>query len=237
MKALHYDNLSEALVQEENERRLNPNAPLHPIVAVAEDYYDRHLSAGHRPIIYNVCKQRSDDMCQIAYTPGRLKDVLDYLRDTELRIYGCTDFEYTLLEDEWHKLYQKDRQIAVIYSCFALIAVLISCLGLFGISLFDIRQRYREIGIRKINGAGMCDLYQLLFRKYILVLAVAFIIAAPLTYYIIYLYTQDFAVKASVGIGIYVISLLIVALISLGTLFWQIHKAAKINPAEVIKSE
>ena len=60
---------------------------------------------------------------------------------------------------------------------------------------FDIRQRYREIGIRKINGAGMCDLYQLLFRKYILVLAVAFIIAAPLTYYIIYLYTQDFAVK------------------------------------------
>ena len=102
---------------------------------------------------------------------------------------------------------------------------------------FDIRQRYREIGIRKINGAGMCDLYQLLFRKYILVLAVAFIIAAPLTYYIIYLYTQDFAVKASVGIGIYVISLLIVALISLGTLFWQIHKAAKINPAEVIKSE
>lgn len=176
MKALHYDNLSEALVQEENERRLNPNAPLHPIVAVAEDYYDRHLSAGHRPIIYNVCKQRSDDMCQIAYTPGRLKDVLDYLRDTELRIYGCTDFEYTLLEDEWHKLYQKDRQIAVIYSCFALIAVLISCLGLFGISLFDIRQRYREIGIRKINGAGMCDLYQLLFRKYILVLAVEFIL-------------------------------------------------------------
>ena len=236
MKALHYDNLSEALVQEENERRLNPNAPLHPIVAVAEDYYDRHLSAGHRPIIYNVCKQRSDDMCQIAYTPGRLKDVLDYLRDTELRIYGCTDFEYTLLEDEWHKLYQKDRQIAVIYSCFALIAVLISCLGLFGISLFDIRQRYREIGIRKINGAGMCDLYQLLFRKYILVLAVAFIIAAPLTYYIIYLYTQDFAVKVSVGIGIYVISLLIVAFISLGTLFWQIHKAAKINPAEVIKA-
>ena len=61
-----------------------------------------------------VCTQRSDDMCPIAYTPGRLKDVLDYLRDTELRIYGCTDFEYTLLEDEWHKLYQKDRQIAVI---------------------------------------------------------------------------------------------------------------------------
>ena len=66
--------------------------PLLPLLRIT---MTRHLSAGHRPIIYNVCKQRSDDMCQIAYTPGRLKDVLDYLRDTELRIYGCTDFEYT----------------------------------------------------------------------------------------------------------------------------------------------
>lgn len=237
MKALHYDNLSEALIQEENERRLGSKSPLHPIVAVVEDYYDRHLSAGHRPIIYNVKPKSSDDLCQIAYAPGRLKEVLEYLRDVELRIYGCADFEYTLLKDEWNKLYKKDRQIAIIYSCFALIAVLISCLGLFGISLFDIRQRYREIGIRKVNGAGTRDLYLLLFRKYMLVLGMAFVVAIPLTYYIIYLYTRDFVVKASIGVDIYAVSLLAVALVSLGTLFRQIRKAAGINPAEVIKSE
>lgn len=237
MKALHYDNLSEALIQEENERRLGGNAPLHPIAAVVEDYYDRHLSTGHRPIIFNVRPKMNDDVCQIAYTPGRLKEVLEYLRETELRIYGCADFEYTLLKDEWNKLYKKDRQIAIIYSCFALIAVLISCLGLFGISLFDIRQRYREIGIRKVNGAGMRDLYLLLFRKYIWVLGMAFVVAAPLTYYIVYLYTQDFAVKASIGVSIYVISLLAVVLISFGTLFRQVRKAAGINPANIVKTE
>lgn len=237
MKALHYDNLSEALIQGESERRLGGKSSLHPIVAVVEDYYDRHLSAGHRPIIYNVSPKRNDDLCQIAYAPGRLKEVLEYLREVELRIYGCADFEYTLLKDEWNKLYKKDRQIAIIYSCFALIAVLISCLGLFGISLFDIRQRYREIGIRKVNGAGTRDLYLLLFRKYMLVLGMAFVVAAPLTYYIIYLYTRDFVVKASIGVDIYAVSLLAVALVSLGTLFRQIRKAAGINPAEVIKSE
>ena len=114
---------------------------------------------------------------------------------------------------------------------------MISCIGLFGISLFDIRQRYREIAIRKVNGASTRDLYRVLFGKYMFILGIAFIVAIPLSSYFIYMYTCDFMIKASVGVGIYIVSLLLVVSISLGTLFWQIHKAAKINPAEVIKSE
>ena len=120
---------------------------------------------------------------------------------------------------------------------FAFIAIAISCLGLFGISLFDIRQRYREIGIRKVNGAKIKDLYRLLFRKYVMVLVAAFVVAIPIAYYLITLYTQDFVVKAPIGIGIFIIALLVVSIISLGTLFWQVHKAANINPADVVKSE
>ena len=112
-----------------------------------------------------------------------------------------------------------------------------SCLGLFGISLFDIRQRYREIGIRKVNGASMKDLYKLLFRKYIIVLGIAFVVGTPIAYYLIQQYTADFVVKAPMGIDIFIIALLIVALISLGTLFWQVRKAANINPADVVKRE
>lgn len=81
-------------------------------------------------------------------------------------------------------------------------AIIISSLGLLGISLFDIRQRYREIAIRKVNGASAKDLYRLLFRKYITVLIIAFVIAIPLAYYLINTYTQDFAVRAPVSIDI-----------------------------------
>ena len=77
-------------------------------------------------------------------------------------------------------MYTQDRQTATIYSIFAGMAIIISSLGLLGISLFDIRQRYREIAIRKVNGASAKDLYRLLFRKYITVLIIAFIIAIPL---------------------------------------------------------
>ncbi|MBO5381822.1 MAG: FtsX-like permease family protein, partial [Bacteroides sp.] len=150
---------------------------------------------------------------------------------------GNKDFDYTLLENDIKALYKEDRKVTTIYNIFAVIAIIISCLGLFGISLFDIRQRYREIGIRKVNGAGMKDLYRLLFRKYFIVLGISFVVATPIAYYFIYQYTADFVIKAPIGIGIFVVALLLVALISLGTLFWQVRKAANINPADVIKSE
>ena len=126
-------------------------------------------------------------------------------------------------------MYTQDRQTATIYSIFASIAIIISSLGLLGISLFDIRQRYREIAIRKVNGASAKDLYRLLFRKYITVLIIAFVIAIPLACYLINTYTQDFAVRAPVSIDIFIISLLLVIIISLGTLAYQIQKAAHIN--------
>ena len=83
----------------------------------------------------------------------------------------------------------------------------------------------------------MKDLYQLLFKKYLVVLGASFVVAVPLAYCLIRQYTLDFAVKAPVGIGIFVLTLLLVAGISMGTLYWQIHKAANINPAVVMKRE
>ena len=154
-----------------------------------------------------------------------------------MKIYGSEDFEYSILEEDVKAIYAQDRQIAIIYSVFACIAIAIASLGLFGISLFDIRQRYREITIRKVNGAQLKDLYPLLLRKYMAVLGVAFLLVIPLSWYIIHVYTSGFAVKAPVTIGIFIIALVIVAMISLGTLLWQVRKAANINPAEIMKYE
>ena len=83
----------------------------------------------------------------------------------------------------------------------------------------------------------MKDLYQLLFKKYLLVLGASFVVAVPLAYYLIHQYTTDFVIKAPMGIGIFVIALLLVALISMGTLWWQTRKAANIDPATVMKKE
>ena len=237
LKALGYTSINGAGVIEENQKRANANASLQPIVAVVEDYFEGHLTSGIKPTIYPVGARFSGDLYQIAYTPGKKKEVIDFLRNLEYKVYGSEDFEYTFLEDDIKAMYTQDRQTATIYSIFAGMAIIISSLGLLGISLFDIRQRYREIAIRKVNGASAKDLYRLLFRKYITVLIIALVIAIPLAYYLINTYTQDFAVRAPVSIDIFIISLLLVIIISLGTLAYQIQKAAYINPTQIMKTE
>ena len=237
LKALGYTSINGVGVIEENQKKANANASLQPIVAVVEDYFEGHLTSGIKTTIYPVGARFSGDLYQIAYTPGKKKEVIDFLRNLEYKLYGSEDFEYTFLEDDIKAMYTQDRQTATIYSIFASIAIIISSLGLLGISLFDIRQRYREIAIRKVNGASAKDLYRLLFRKYITVLIIAFVIAIPLACYLINTYTQDFAVRAPVSIDIFIISLLLVIIISLGTLAYQIQKAAHINPTQIMKTE
>ena len=236
MKALGYSSLEGATVVEESAYRRNNNVAFHPITAIAKDYYNGHLSAGVKPTIYEI-DNFGRESTYIAYPEGKLPNLLNYLKEMMQEFYGTETVEYTLLEDDVKALYKEDRKIASIYNIFAMIAIAVSCLGLFGISLFDIRQRYREIAIRKAHGAGMKDLYQLLFKKYFLVLGASFVVATPLAYYLIHQYTADFVVKAPIDVGIFVIALLLVALISMGTLWWQIRKAANIDPATVMKTE
>lgn len=163
LKALHYDNLDGAMIIEDYKERNSTDATMIPISTIVEDYYNGHLCSGIQPTIFEIYPIQSGDLFQISYTPGRLSDLLKFLRDLEYRIYGSETFEYSLLENDVKAIYQKDKQVATIYIIFSGTAIAISCLGLFGISLFDIRQRYREIGIRKINGAQLNNLYSLLF--------------------------------------------------------------------------
>ena len=247
MKALGYKHLEEAFIRVENGLLVEMRADgsffkhgttLFPVTAVVEDYYPGHITEGIKPIIITIDKfgkTFNNNLIHIA--EGKEKAVISYLKNALQEIYGNGELEYTWMEEQVKAIYDEDRRVATIYTLFALIAIGIACLGLFGISLFDIRRRYREIAIRKAHGAGMKDLYQLLFKKYLLILGISFVVATPIAYYSIQQYTADFVVKAPIGIGIFVIALLLVALISMGTLWWQIRKAANIDPATVMKNE
>lgn len=231
LKALHYTNYRDVSIHIENDKDHN----ITPI-AVVDDYYGGHLTLGKTPTLF-VVTELSTDIFQIACVPDKSKAVIEFLRKLELKTCGSENLEYSFLEDDIRAIYQQDRQVAMIYSIFAGIAIIISCMGLFSISLFDIRNHYREIAIRKINGAQLKDLYLLLFRKYMMVLGIAFLLAVPITYYIINEYTKDFTVKTPISISIFIVSLLTVGLISIGTLLWQVRKAAHIDPAKILQSE
>lgn len=208
-----------------------------PVSAVVEDYYMGHLTEGIKPMIFIVGSKDAEGNVLMKVKKDREKEVIDYLRKVEEEVYNSEDFTYKWADDIVAEMYQEDKKTAQIYTVFSYIAIVISCLGLLGISLFDIRRRYRDIAIRKVNGAKPKDLYILLGKNYMLNLLLAFVVAAPVSWIVIYYYTASFVEKAPVTFGLFVIPLLIVLILSMLTLYYQINKAAHINPAEVMKSE
>ena len=245
MKLLGYTDLKEAFVRSTSplsisfvdNRLIEYGVDMTPVSAVVDDYYMGHLTEGIKPMIFIVGAKDTDGDVMIKVKKDREKEVIDYLRKIVKEIYNSEDFTYKWADDIVAEMYQKDKETAHIYTVFSYIAIVISCLGLLGISLFDIRRRYREIAIRKVNGAKPKDLYILLGKSYMLNLVLAFVVAAPVSWIVIYYYTASFVEKAPVTFGLFVIPLLIVLILSMLTLYYQINKAAHINPAEVMKSE
>ena len=144
MKALGFNSLEEAFLiidasvvtHEGTIEQLNPKVP---VSAVVEDFYNGHLTEGVKPIVFKINKNNILGEVSMVVHPGQEKACIDYLKEIVQEIYNTDDFEYSWLKDDVLAFYEEDRQVTVIYSVFALIAIAVSCLGLFGISLFDIR--------------------------------------------------------------------------------------------------
>lgn len=212
--------------------------PPFQVVGVIEDFRTGHLSKSNVPLAIMYYEEGSPtDPLMAAITDGKRKEAINFLRELHAEVMGKSDFNYTFVEDEIEKMYDEDKRITRIYISFAGLAICISCLGLFGLSLYDIRQRYREIALRKVNGATGRQIALLLMRKYLYILGTAFVLATPLAYYMINDYTKDFVVKAPIGVGVFVIGFILTLLISLGTLLWQVQKAVRLNPAMIMKND
>ena len=246
MEMFGYRNHEEAFVRSEtalwifkaaNGRITEGGTELMPVTAVVEDYCNGHLSLGRLPMAFIINTGIAGGERALSVAPGHERDLKDYLLQTVQEVYHSDEYIYSRLSDEVAAIYANDRRVAYVSSAFALIAIVVSCLGLLGVSLFDLRQRYREIAIRKVNGAKQKDLYRLLFRKYAVVLGAAFAVSVPVVWYIVQRYTADYVVKTPLQAWMFLAALGAVASLSLGTLWWQVRRAASANPVESLKRE
>lgn len=233
-------------VQLQPERRLwhsvgydnDGNSP-YEIVGVIKDYNTGHLSKATMPMMSIFVEKENPEgsLLMARFIIGKEKEAVAYIQDLYKEINGNAEFTYTLMEDEIAALYTDDKRVSRVYTTFSLIAIFISCLGLFALSLFDIRQRYREIALRKVNGAKNRDVMQLLLKKYVYLLGASFAVSIPITYWVINRYMEDFAHRTPFSWWLFAISVIVVTAVSLLTLIWQVRRAMKINPANAMKTE
>lgn len=210
--------------------------PEYKIIGVVEDFATGHLSGATPPIVFFHFTSGIQTGLMAEIVPGRTQEAIRFLQEQYDRVSG-EGFRYTFLKDDIRAIYDADKQLVRIASFFAIIAILISSMGLFSLSLFDVQQRFHEISIRKVSGATTEEVLRMLLRKYYRLLGIAFLIAAPSAWLMITGYLRDFAHKASVAWWIFAVALLITVCISFITLIYQTQKAARTNPAVIIRSE
>ena len=146
-------------------------------------------------------------------------------------------FEYEFFDEHFDRLYRSEEKTGTIFFSFSLLAILIASLGLFGLTAFITQQRTKEIGIRKVLGASISGIIFLLTKQFTRWVLVANIIAWPLAYFVMNKWLENFAYRASIGFGTFVVSALLALAIALFTVSFQSIRAAIANPVDSLRYE
>jgi putative ABC transport system permease protein len=146
-------------------------------------------------------------------------------------------FGYEFLDDHIATWYRQEQKEYTAFKLFAGIAILIGCLGLYGLVAFAAAQRTREVGIRKVLGASLTDIVYLFSKEFVLLIAIAFVIAAPIAYFIMHNWLQGFAYQVNIGANIFVIAILSSFIIAACTIAYQAIKAGIVNPVKSLRTE
>jgi putative ABC transport system permease protein len=146
-------------------------------------------------------------------------------------------FEYEFLDEQFDKLYKAEDTTSKLFYSFALLAIVLACLGLLGLITYSAQQRTKEIGIRKVLGASVAGIVMLLSKDFLKLIAIAAVIAFPLAWWVMNKWLQDFAYRASINWWIFAVAGVVALLIGLITISFQAIRAAIANPVKSLRTE
>lgn len=200
---------------------------------------DFHFESMHKEIgpLVLFTEIRGHGNLLVKVSGQNLTETISFLDSKWKQLVPYMPLDYHFLDDDYDKLYRSEQQLGTVMNLFSAIAIILACLGLFGLSTFVVQQRIKEIGIRKILGASLSHIVGLLSGKFTVLVVVAIGIALPLSYFLMDRWLQGFAYRTTVGVLPFVITAVSALLIAFLTVSIQSIKAALTNPAQTLKSE
>lgn len=213
----------------------------YPIVGVIGDYHENSYRQPIRPlVIFDLTGPEISFAVKLASKGKDLVSIKNTFAQMERiwkEIYPGTPFSYSFLDDSIAALYRTEQKTATLMNVAAAITIFISCMGLFGLSLFAAGQRTKEISIRKILGAGVMNIVSLLSRDFLLLIGLSLVIASPVAWYITHRWLEDFVYRAPISSWIFLLSGGLVLLLGLLTVSFHTIKAAAANPVQNLRTE
>ena len=204
-------------------------------IGVVKDF---HFESLHEPIVPMVfLPSQFYNRISVKIAGDKMNVGLEHIEKVWKEFIPHRPFEYSFLSEQYRSLYESEQQQGQLFTIFSGLAILIACLGLFGLATFNTLQRVKEIGIRKVLGASVPNIVQLLSREIIVLVVIANIVAWPVAWYFMNEWLDSFAYKIGVNVWLYVLAGTAAIMIALLTVSIQTIKAAMTNPANTLRYE
>jgi putative ABC transport system permease protein len=207
------------------------------IIGVLKDYHTNTLREPIKPLIIDVKEYEYFGVVMVKLEPGKTREGLASLEAVCKEVNPNYPFAFKFLDQEYDKLYRNEKVITRLTNIFALLGIAISCLGLLGLVMFAAEQRTKEIGIRKVLGATVSNIVNLLSKEFLSLVLLSFLIASPLAGYLMHQWLQGFAYKINLSWWIFAMAGLFALLIALLTISVQAFQSAVVNPVKSLRSE
>ena len=207
------------------------------IVGVAKDFHLFSLRGEVTPVVINQMPLAYLNFVSIRLAPGNTAEALSELGDIWAEFASGYPLEYYFLDDDFENLHQADRQLGEVFTSFAVLAIVIACLGLFALAAFTAEQRTKEIGVRKVLGATSASIVRLLSKEYTRLIILAFILAAPAAYLIMSSWLEDFTYRIDLDVWVFALAGLAAVAVAWGTVGYQTLRAALADPVESLRYE
>jgi putative ABC transport system permease protein len=206
------------------------------VKAVVKDFHFHSLHEPITPLVIFLDKRMLYSMF-VKVKGEQMASVIGNLETTWKERVATRPFEYHFLDEDYDALYQSEQRTASVFTVFSMLAIVLACLGLFALTAYAMVKRTKEIGIRKVLGAGLADILALVSKDFLKLIFIALLIAAPLAFYAISKWLQNFSYKVQISWWVFITGGLATMIIALITISLQAIKTALANPVKSLKAE
>lgn len=207
------------------------------IIGIVKDFHFKDLHVPIEPYGFLLGAGNEYNYLIAHAKAGNIGNTITLLEDAWHKINPSEPFEYSLLDQDFQKNYEAENRLASLINYFTLIAILISSLGLFGLSVFSAEQRIKEIGIRKVLGASINNIVFMLSKDFLKLVCIAVLIATPLAWFAMNKWLQNFAYRITISWEVFALTIFLAIFIALVTIIFQAVKAAVSNPVKNLRTE
>lgn len=206
------------------------------IIGVVENFHHLGLQKPIDPQLITL-RLNAKDAVSVKLQTSDLQGSIAAVKTAWTKYFPNDPFDYFFLDDQFNAQYQSDQRFGEMFTLFASLAILIACFGLIGLSAYNILQRTKEVGIRKVLGASTQNVVYILSKDFLLLVIISFVIAAPVSWFIMHHWLQDFAFRIDISWWVMAVAGLLAFVIAWATISFQAIKAAFANPVKSLRTE